>query len=331
MYVPWLKEDYEEAGNLLERLCTGANGGKCQIIYGYQKDPWDTDFIGVSFKGKHLLRDYNIYRVTKSDRYDMHLNANQKLNTATEKTFEGTYFFGGNRQPLQFTLNLAFDSLTASQLKEVKELFSPTSIGELIFDEHPYKVYDAKVSATPKMNYVLFGENDEERIYKGEMTIQLTAYYPFAHTPTQTKYGVDGKYFQYYDINLYSTRNQWREVSGLIDLDETFELGINRGEKPSPFIAKLSGSVAANTIIKVANNKITIQEACSNVEWNSKTGLVTGEVNSVRRGVRFSGQSICELPLADEVPEKAEGETLEYIDTTGTKANLTVEYQFWYY
>lgn len=336
IYVPWKepkeeKDDYFFETQIIRNLTSLSNEKSSTIVFDYQPNPFDTDFIGVSFKGKHLLRDYNIYRVSKSNRYDMHLNANVKLNTATEKTFETTYFFGGNRQPLQFTLDFAFDSLTAKQLKEVRQLFSPTSIGELIFDEHPYKVYDAKVTDTPKMNFVLFGEDDEERIYKGEMTIQLTAYYPFAHTPIQTKFGVDGRYFQYYDINLYSTRSQWKKASGLIDLNEEFELGINRGEKPSPFIAKLSGSVVANTIIKVADNKITIQEACSNVEWNSKTGLVTGEVNSVRRGVRFSGQSICELPLAKEIPDKAEGETLEYIDTTGTKANLTVDYQFWYY
>ena len=326
MYVPWLREDYEDAGKLLEDLCKGSKGGTCQIIYGYQPEDWDTDFIGVSFKGKHLLRDYNIYRVSKSDRYDMHLNANKKLNTATEKTFEGTYYFGENREPLQFTLDLAFDSLTAKQLKEVKELFSPTSIGELIFDEHPYKVYDAKVSATPKMNYVLFGEDDEERIYKGEITVQLTAYYPFAHTPTSTKFGVDGRYFQYFDPAKWSRRNQWREVSGLIDLDETFVVGMNRGEKPSPFIIKLDGTVTAGTTIKVANNIITIKEDCQNVEWNSKTGLVVGDVGTVRRGVRFTGQSICELPLLDTAPNDD-----NYITTSGDKTKLSIDYQFWYY
>lgn len=322
VYVPWLKEDYEDAGNLLENLCKGSKGGTCQIIYGYQPEDWDTDFIGVSFKGKHLLRDYNIYRVSSSNRYDMHLNSNQKLNTATEKTFEGTYYFNSTRQPLQFNLNLAYDSLTAKQLEEVRQLFSPNEIGPLVFDEYPYKVYDAKVVGQPKMDFVLFGEDNEERIYKGTMTIQLTAYFPFAHTPIDKKYGVDGKYLLYYDNFPWSQKSQWREVSGLIDLDETFVLGVNRGEAPAPYIVTLTGSVKANDTVTIAGNTITFKEDCSNVEWNSKTGLVIGDVGGTRRAVRFTGQSIHRLPVGNS-------NTITYNLTGG--ATFAIDYQFWYY
>lgn len=58
-------------------------------------------------------------------------------------------------------------------------MFSFKSIKPLVFDEFPYKKYMVKCAQPPQLRYICFDEY-EFRIYKGEGTVQLVAYYPFA-------------------------------------------------------------------------------------------------------------------------------------------------------
>jgi hypothetical protein len=106
---------------------------------------YDTDFIGVSYRGEHLLHEYGLYRVSNSNRYDTNIAVNMKLNSATVKNYEGGYYFNSFKEPQLFNLNFAFDNLSSIKLKKLIELLSPKEMGELIFDEYPYKVYDVKV------------------------------------------------------------------------------------------------------------------------------------------------------------------------------------------
>ena len=70
------------------------------------------DFVGFSYKGKHSLRDLNIYRTSDGNRYN-----NNLMPTITDKSMEipgndGMYFFGAYHKQKQFNINIAFDSLT---------------------------------------------------------------------------------------------------------------------------------------------------------------------------------------------------------------------------
>lgn len=58
-------------------------------------------------------------------------------------------------------------------------MFSYKGIKPLIFDEYPYKKYMVKCAQPPQLKYICF-DWKEFRIYKGEGTVQLIAYYPFA-------------------------------------------------------------------------------------------------------------------------------------------------------
>jgi hypothetical protein len=64
----------------------------------------------------------------------------------------------------------------------MKEWLSGKEMNDLWFAEAPYKVYCAKVTGHPVLKYIPF-EEDGKRIYKGEGTVQFTAYWPYAHTP----------------------------------------------------------------------------------------------------------------------------------------------------
>jgi hypothetical protein len=91
---------------------------------------------------------------------------------------------------------------------------------------------------------------------------------------------------------------------------------------PAPYIVKITGDVKVDDYIEIVGNKITFKEACSDVEWNSKTGLIVGTVEGVKRAVHFTGQSIHRLPVAEE-------NNIEYNLTGG--ATFAIDYQFWYY
>jgi hypothetical protein len=54
------------------------------------------------------------------------------------------------------------------------------------------------VSGTPTLNYHVFEDYIGRTVYKGTGTVTFICYYPYAHTPTDIRYGVDGKYINHY-------------------------------------------------------------------------------------------------------------------------------------
>jgi hypothetical protein len=70
----------------------------------------------------------------------------------------------------------------------MREWLNGKEMGDLWFEEAPYKVYTAKVSSAPNMKTLTFNRTNPstgktERVYKGEGSVQFTAYWPYAHTP----------------------------------------------------------------------------------------------------------------------------------------------------
>lgn len=136
------------------------------------------DFIGFQF-GEFHSSDLGIIRVSDGSRYNENI-----LPTLTDKTTprpgsDGTYFFNSFYTQKPFEIPFAFDSLTESQFRQLRQAFSSKKPEKLIFDEAPYKYYMVKISAPPALKYLCFDEGDQ-RIYKGEGTLSLVAYYPYA-------------------------------------------------------------------------------------------------------------------------------------------------------
>lgn len=142
----------------------------------------DFDFMGFTYNGKHSYRDLGIYRVSSGDRYEETFTPTFQEKTASVDGMIGQYYFGQNIQSKQFNIGFAFDHLTESGVRLLKQTFNGDGIHDLIFDEHPYKVYSAKVTGSATLKTVCF-EQEEGRTYRGEGTITFTCYYPYAHTP----------------------------------------------------------------------------------------------------------------------------------------------------
>lgn len=151
------------------------------------------DFISFTYNGVHST-ELGIVRTSSSNRYNDQLVPTSQDKTVAVPGGNGTYFFGSNYTQRAITLNIAYDEVTEATLRRMRKVFSADTIHPLIFDDAPYKVYYAKVSGQPQLNYIPFQNYDSDfldgtpRIYKGEGTINFVCYDPFAHCPNDYKY-----------------------------------------------------------------------------------------------------------------------------------------------
>ena len=136
------------------------------------------DFLGFSYNGVHSS-ELGIFRTSEGSRFNENLLPTSKDITVQVPGGDGTYYFGSYYSQRNFTISYAFDELTEVQIERLGRIFGDKKIHPLIFDEKPYKTYYAKVTGTTSIKHVPFTIEDQ-RIYKGEGTIQFTCYQPFA-------------------------------------------------------------------------------------------------------------------------------------------------------
>lgn len=142
------------------------------------------DFLGFQLGEEHSYR-LNITRVSTNDRYQDTLLPAFTDVTVQVPGGDGTYYFDTYYNQKQFTIDFVFDDLRDEDLRSLRQLFSFKSIKPLIFDEFPYKKYMVKCMVPPQLRYICFDEYDV-RVYKGEGTVQLIAYYPFGISTNTT-------------------------------------------------------------------------------------------------------------------------------------------------
>ena len=190
------------------------------------------DFTGFSFDGIHSSQ-LNIVHVSSSDRYDEELFPEVKDKTIEIPNNHGEYYYGSTYGTRTFEIDIAYDAVTEEQFRNIRRLFGTRKICELIFDERPYKVYYAKIESPIEMSYICFDEEEyiwnteghknyipgsvdhkqytgnKRRIYKGEGTINLICYQPFAH-----------QLFKILDLYRESGENKGNLVTTYTNVDE---------------------------------------------------------------------------------------------------------------
>ena len=148
------------------------------------------DFTGFYFKNHHSS-EFGITRVSNGSRYQENLLPTSEDYTTDIPGSDGQYNFGSNYKTKEFNLSFAFDNVSELQIRKMRGWLSkketPVSeeMGDLIFDETPYKRYVVKTTGNPQINYICFEEEDKEtsktkRVYKGEGTINFTCYNSYA-------------------------------------------------------------------------------------------------------------------------------------------------------
>lgn len=174
---------------------------------------WRGDFLGFTIGNTHSS-ELGIVRVSDGSRYKEDYIPNFNDVTATVPGKDGAYYFGSNYTQRTFTIKFAFDNLTDSQLRKLRQILGKKEPQDLIFDETPYKVYTVKTNGQPNLSYVGF-DDEEDRVYKGEGEVNFIAYYPFARS--RYKYLED-----YNNINIPEWRgaesnlNEWKNSSGIV-------------------------------------------------------------------------------------------------------------------
>ncbi len=142
----------------------------------------NTDFIGFTFNERHSS-EFNIYSVSDGSRYQDSLIPSPIDYTEQIPGGVGQSYFGSDIDIKEFPLSIAYDKLTERQVRELRNWLAPDAIGELIFDERPYKTYTAKISTSPSLSFICFDTYNKEtgkkeRVYKGEGSINFICYYP---------------------------------------------------------------------------------------------------------------------------------------------------------
>jgi len=270
------------------------------------------DFYGFSFNGIHSS-ELNILRVSNGSRYDDQLVPAFQDTVVSVPGGDGTYFFDSFYTNKTFTINIAFDSLTESQFRKLRQVFSTKNMGPLIFDETPYKAYTAKIQSPPQIKYVCFDEEISGdtsdiihnhdlgaagelassnnttygRVYKGEGTIQFICYYPYARSVH--------KYLNEYLESVYANRDEWAAASGLLaskgqydGTGTTIKL-YNPGDLETDFMGyyAISEEGCALTQINLQKDNSTIAQlnfstitrknsSDAFIRINSKTNLIEG-------------------------------------------------------
>ena len=140
----------------------------------------DFDFIKLTFDNKSTT-DFNLYVVSNSGRYNALLSPQFENRTTSIPGRPGLVYWGTDFSAKEFTISLATDGMTGTQLNLFKKIFYPGKMGELSFEESFYKYYDVILMQPPTLSFVPF-ESNNELIYKGEIELQMISMSPFAYS-----------------------------------------------------------------------------------------------------------------------------------------------------
>lgn len=231
----------------------------------------DNDFTGFKFNGIHFTifpypgetNVIKLARVSDGDRYNMELLPQSQDATVNVPGGDGTYYFGTNFTGKTFVINFAFDSLSETDLRTLRQTFAKRNeLAPLIFDEEPYKYWMVKCVGMPSIKTICFNGDEKlqppvfarapeyddsnppqqtfagdtfyspfeysqfgDRIYKGEGTVEFVAYYPFARCGSNgTSKWVSGYSTTPSSGIIYApTMSQWIGAAGLSSSQGTLD------------------------------------------------------------------------------------------------------------
>lgn len=305
------------------------------------------DYMGFFYNGRHSS-EFGIVRVSDGSRFNENL-----LPTAQDKTVpipgrDGSYYFGSYYTQRQLSVSFAFDDMSEQQLEEFRKCLGDKKVHDLIFDERPYKIYSAKVTGSATIKYIPFDEGENNRVYKGEGTIQFTCYQPYA---------VCKKKFldEYEDSN----KNEWAAATGMLETKSYYDqLMVDSSQtKYSGFIATYNPGVKeSDCIIRLATtaggadntkrySKYTLSlnsgEASLSLNWgtkpapkylavDSKNHLIKGSDGEIYNEY-INGGDFFDIPLGESVIN------IQVFDQSGIQidevaaSDVEISYNYYYY
>ena len=296
-----------------------------------------TDYIGFTFNGIHSS-ELGIIRTSEGSRFNENLLPSIQDKTVQVPGGDGMYHFGSYFTQRQFNISYAFDALTEEQLARIKALFGDKKVHDLIFDETPYKVYKVKVTGSASIKHIPFAEGENNRVYKGEGSIQFTAYDPYGYSVY--------KYANEYNVSNYE---EWEDAANLLgaqgvfdQIDDNIIRLYNPGVKETDFILTLnfdsSGIIPQGAISIGANsqlhfNQMTKQGNDDQVKINTKLNLIEGYAAGKKSGKVYnryvSKGTFFKIPVTTDIITPLE----LVVDNSHSLANYVdnIEYKYIYF
>ena len=266
------------------------------------------DYIGFTFNGIHSS-ELGIVRTSDGSRFNENLLPTIQDKTVQVPGGDGMYHFGSFYTQKQFTISYAFDALTEEQLTRMKNLFGDKKIHELIFDELPYKKYLVKVTGTASIKHIPFAEGETNRVYKGEGSVQFTAYDPYARSV-------------YKFLNQYtdSNKDEWKGGSKMLSTQGSFDKLSNNnkinlynpGVKESDFILTFNfksgiipaGGINIGSSAQLNFKQIESQNGDDQIKINTKLNLIEGYKGGKKSGKIYNNYitsgTFFKIPMTEE-------------------------------
>lgn len=301
------------------------------------------DFCGFQWNGKHSS-DLNIVRVSEGSRYSENLLPNFQDKTSQMAGSDGTLYWESFYTNKSWTINIAFDNLSETNYRELRQWLNSKDRGELIFDEAPYKAYTAKIQNPPQLKFICFEEKNEDkttrRIYKGEGTIQFISYYPFArgiykfkgNIPETIKNteewigasGLDGAAKDNYNSFSNGSCNLYNAG----DLSTDFELIVNIGNNPTNITLRDDSGNEIGSL----NFSLTAQGNDTYVRFNSATQLIEGLEKLSSGGIKLTGNLYNRYITSGDWFKIPVGESVINITEENPTTDIpTIDYDYLYY
>lgn len=173
------------------------------------------DFIGFSYDGIHSS-ELGLVRVSDGSRYNDNLLPALKPEVIEKPSGAGAYFLKNSLGEKHIVMSLAFDRITEEKLERIRRVFSKLDPVPLILDEMPYKAYWVVPSGEQQLTYICFDEGETNRIYKGELNLDLTCYDAYARSTK--KYREDFiNYSNFHEWNNSIKLKSKTEIDKIID------------------------------------------------------------------------------------------------------------------
>ena len=314
-------------------------------LYEVEAANHSSDYIGFTFNNTHSS-SLGIVRTSDGSRFNENLLPTIQDKTVQVPGGDGTYYFGSFYTQKQFNIPFAFDSLTEEQFAALKRWLGDKQIHELIFDELPYKAYQAKITGSATIKHIPFDENGR-RIYKGEGSVQFTAYYPYAKSVF--KFLNDDKATNLNNINEWQVASKIRTNPYVIENKSVTynELSANSinlynaGDIETHFQFKINfveGKIPASKIYIDGNasrqllwNEIKAKGADTYIKINTKLNIIEGyNAEDIKTGNVYNqyikAGSFFKIPLGES--------KMLLDDVNGIISNLElnpIEYDYYYF
>ena len=303
----------------------------------------DIDFLAFSFNGLHSWDDFGIIRTSDGNRYNDNLMPTMQDKTAEVPGGDGMYYFGTTHKQKDFSISFAFDNMSETTYRRMKQWLNGKEIGDLWFSEAPYKVYTAKPTGTPNIKSLCF-EIDGQRVYKGEGSIQFVAYWPYAHTPdyvggynfymrhgqpTVLEKPIKGKYFEFtsnadtFEIEIYPASGDnitLASSSGKASLVREIEISIMKIKANTDIVqiytsTSQDGEYMPQLYLRNGKDFDSYSEFENRLQWQMTSGLTSG-------GEKCQGENPGDIPATFIVSSPQIGGGDEY-----KVGDITIEFE----